>query len=224
MHESSQIQVCPVTVSKEVCCGEDVVLTLRITYPCFTSKAFPGAAAAMNRHYSAAARRCEQNAMASLLPQAIRDRKESLAQGYPIHRYDIVREFQVTCNSGCILSLYTDTYQYTGGAHGSTRRTSETWDLTRCRTLSLAGLCRRGSNALRALPEDIIRRIAQMPDGDVGYFEDYPKLVRRTFNPCSFYLSDEGLCVYFQQYDIAPYAAGIQVFCFPREECGCKPQ
>ncbi|MEM5769578.1 MAG: RsiV family protein, partial [Bacillota bacterium] len=37
----------------------------------------------------------------------------------------------------------------------------------------------------------------------------------QTWNPCSFYMVPEGLAVYFQQYDIAPYVMGIPVFVIP---------
>ena len=47
------------------------------------------------------------------------------------------------------------------------------------------------------------------------YFDDYAKLIQNTFNPDSFYLFPGGVVIYFQQYDIAPYATGLPEFVLP---------
>ncbi len=52
---------------------------------------------------------------------------------------------------------------------------------------------------------------AQNAAGTGAYFDNYRELVPQTFNPAQFYLTPEGLTVYFQQYDIAPYASGFHV-------------
>jgi len=47
------------------------------------------------------------------------------------------------------------------------------------------------------------------------YFEDYRNLIVQHFNPASYYLSNDGLVIYYQQYEIAPYATGIVEFTIP---------
>ena len=47
------------------------------------------------------------------------------------------------------------------------------------------------------------------------YFDDYFHLVRENFKPNNFYLVDEGIVIYYDLYDIAPYAAGIRTFLIP---------
>jgi len=60
---------------------------------------------------------------------------------------------------------------------------------------------------------DILKEInRQILDNKEIYFEDACNLVLETFNPDSFYLVPEGIVIYFQQYDIAPYSSGIRTF------------
>ena len=46
-------------------------------------------------------------------------------------------------------------------------------------------------------------------------FDDYPELLRSTFQAGNFYLTPEGIVIYYQQYDIAPYSSGITEFLLP---------
>ena len=56
--------------------------------------------------------------------------------------------------------------------------------------------------------------IEQLKTSPQSYFDDYAKLVAKTLNLNSFYLTPDGVVLYFQQYDIAPYAAGFPEFSF----------
>jgi hypothetical protein len=127
--------------------------------------------------------------------------------------YDALMIFEVTYNQNNILSLFYDQYVYSGGAHGNTVRQSQTWNVRRgCQiTLRNYGDDPVGLQAeiLDRVREEIALQIAR---GENMYFEDYPKLISDTFNPESFYLTPQGMVIYFQQYDIAPYASGIPVF------------
>lgn len=44
---------------------------------------------------------------------------QAVENGYPVMVYEVIAEFTVTYNQNCALSLYTDQYIFTGGAHGS---------------------------------------------------------------------------------------------------------
>ena len=50
------------------------------------------------------------------------------------------------------------------------------------------------------------------------YFDDYQDLIKKNFNPQSFYLTPNGLVIYYQQYEVGPYAAGIIEFTIPYEQ------
>lgn len=50
---------------------------------------------------------------------------------------------------------------------------------------------------------------------DAPYYEDYPALLYSAFHADSFFLTQDGVVIYYQQYDIAPYGAGIPEFLIP---------
>ena len=55
------------------------------------------------------------------------------------------------------------------------------------------------------------------------YFDDYKNLIIKNFNPHSFYMSPDGITIYYQQYDIAPYSTGIVEFTIPYTKIGWFP-
>ena len=132
-----------------------------------------------------------------------------------MNEYEAIRDYTLTYNEDCLISLYTDQYEYTGGAHGNTVRSADTWLLPQAERLTLGQLFPADNTYLVRVELAVIDQIeAQNAAGTGAYFDNYRELVPQTFNPAQFYLTPEGLTVYFQQYDIAPYASGI-----PRSVC-----
>ncbi|MPN50228.1 hypothetical protein SDC9_197854 [bioreactor metagenome] len=130
----------------------------------------------------------------------------------PVRAYEARQVYQVTDLRACVLSLYFDRYLYTGGAHGSTVRTSQTWNLHGCRLLCLGRL----AEGLPHDPSYLLGQIeAQIQADPQPYFDNYSELIGKTFHPDSFYSTPEGIVLYYQQYDIAPYASGIREFLIP---------
>lgn len=70
------------------------------------------------------------------------------------------------------------------------------------------------------LKEYIEQQIAERLKSNPGsYFDDYSSLLQTSFNPDSYYLLPGGYVIYFQQYDIAPYATGLPEFFYPAFNC-----
>ena len=100
-----------------------------------------------------------------------------------------------------------------GGAHGNTIRTSQTWDLQFGRMLNLSYFYQNNPNYIIDILKNINKQIAKQEKNNPGiYFDNYCQLVLETFNPENFYLTKDGIVIYFQQYDIAPYSSGIREF------------
>jgi len=127
--------------------------------------------------------------------------------------------FETTYNQDCTVSTYLDRYEYTGGAHGSTIRSSGTFDTQSGRKRTLSSFFARPAGYRAYITERVLGQIEKsIKSGENIYFENYRELVLKTFNPESFYLRPEGIVVYFQQYDIAPYASGIREFLIPFDD------
>ena len=198
-----------------------IVLKYDIKYPEFYSKRYPLSAKKMSAVYRQRALLLLRRIRTSLYNNAVEDYKNSIANGYPIHTYEAMQTFNITYNEDCLLSLYMEYYEYTGGAHGSTERASQTWNMNIGRTLPLAAFFKKGYNYTDRLKELINEQIAeQIANGTGAYFDNYSELVDKTFNPENYYLTRYALTVYFQQYDIAPYASGIPTFMLPYAEAG----
>ena len=196
------------------------LLTYEIEYPVFRSFRYRTCMPKINWYYRKRAAYFQRYCRKVLFPMAVKQYQNDVANGFPIRAYEAIQEFKVTYQKDCIVSLYSDQYQYTGGAHGNTTRSSETWNLETCRQLSL--------NRLVFCPPDMKTFILAEVEAQIKiepelYFEDYPALIRETFNRNQFYCTREGLVVYYQQYDIAPYASGIREFLIPYSDCVSDP-
>ena len=53
----------------------------------------------------------------------------NMSNGYPIMIYEIVSNFAITLNKNPYVSLYSDEYIFSGGAHGTTTRISQNWNI-----------------------------------------------------------------------------------------------
>ena len=153
------------------------ILNLTIIYPKIELENNQDVERRINDHIAAQVEQYIKHAK-ELYKQAVQAYLDSQAQDFPFHAWEAHMEFFITYNDNCFLSMYTDRYEYTGGAHGNTIRTSETWELTR------GGMQR-----------------------SLEYASTDPV----------------GLVIYYQQYDLAPYATGIVQFTIPYETIGWCP-
>lgn len=192
------------------------LLTYKIEFPQFISPVYPKTAQRMNTYYKEKAQAFERHIRKILYRQAVEQYHYSQENGYPVMVYEAVQAYTITYISNLFVSLYTDQYTFTGGAHGTTVRTSETWNLPRGYILPLKALFPPQFNyrsyILRTIIDEIER---QNESGESVYFDDYKENVNNTFNENSFYLTPEGIVIYFQQYDIAPYSTGLPEFVIP---------
>ena len=123
--------------------------------------------------------------------------------------YELYREYQITLNQENAVSMYIDEYIFSGGAHGTTTRTSQTWNLMLGKMVELYELYPNEPYFLL----DILRKInREISENLEIYFADPYPLVVEYFNPDSYYIDNGKVVIYFQQYDIAPYSSGIIEF------------
>ncbi len=166
-----------------------------------------------------------QYASGELYQQAIAYYKDTLEQGFPFHPYDAVLKYETTYNRNCYLSVYRDQYTYTGGAHGNTVRSSDTWNLSNGKSVPLSCLLPSNKDNYALLTEQILKQADKQYQQNSGiYFDNYRELIVKNFNKENYYLTRCGLAIYYQQYDIAPYATGIVVFIIPYAVIGWHPQ
>ena len=195
--------------------GNIPVFTYHIAYPSFSTTCVLSAAQTANIYYMQLAENTEQYCRTVLYPQAVESARYITSNHPPFNRYTLDMNYQITYNSGCITSLYMDTYTYMGGAHQELKRTSDTWDFSSGRQLHLDDISPLTPAALTGLQTAIEQQIAErLKESPGAYFEDYPYLLRNKFNQNHFFLRPGYIVIYYQQYEIAPYATGIPEFSF----------
>jgi hypothetical protein len=205
--------------------ANQTMLTLSMLYPQITLRNNPLAQRNINCRIQAQVDSFYKYASEYLYQQAISAYKYAQENGFPFHHYEAVLQYEVTYNSNCHLSLYYDQYEFTGGAHGSTIRASDTYGLLNGCTLPLSSFLPADKDYCALLLEQIMKQAQARMQQEPGiFFEDYPCLILEHFNDESFYLTPCGIAVYFQQYEIAPYATGIVVFTIPYEVLQWWPQ
>lgn len=206
-----------VTVNKNVIEGEmyyheEIVLHYRIEYPQFMNPCYERIRDAKNCFYKARAMKQQMEFEKYMYKEAVNQYNDSVSNEFPFHMYESIVAYEVTYNQDCVVSLYFDRYSYTGGAHGNTVRRSETWAINSGNPLGIYCLLPNKRFPIQMICKQIATQISH---GENWYFEDYQELVRKNFNPKSFYLHSAGVVIYYQQYDIAPYSSGMPEFTIP---------
>ncbi len=218
--EFGAVRVKTRTLAADMYYKNALVLKYTINYPWFESPVFK--MTKINEHYAAKAIAYQQYCETSLYQSAAEEYDISVTNEYPVRMFESVVNYNVTYNRDCTLSLYFDRYEYTGGAHGMTVRYSDTWNLQDGRRIELGEIYPAYASEITDI---IIAEIAtKMHSGEGWYFEDYEKNVAEYFNPQHFYLKSAGLVVYFQLYEIAPYASGIPEFMIPYSDSVKRPR
>lgn len=122
---------------------------------------------------------------------------------------ELLANFEIKNNQRGILSLNLIVYSFTGGAHGMTIIKSLTFDTKTGKQYELKDLFKPGSDYVKKL-SDIIR--VDIKKWDVQLL-DPPFIEIRPDQ--DFYIADTSLVIYFQLYEITPYAWGFPYFPIP---------
>lgn len=132
-------------------------------------------------------------------------------QEKPTFPYEIYSKYTLTNDSKDIISLYNDYYEFLGGAHGITIRTSYTIDKEKENFLLLKDLFISGYDYKDIINKEIRTQISKESE---NYFDSGSEFKGINDNQ-GFYIDGDNLVIYYQIYDIAPYVFGIPEFKIP---------
>ena len=119
-------------------------------------------------------------------------------------------DFKIKKNGEGILSLVVEFYEYKGGAHGFYQEIPYNISVDYEKIIDLNDLFKINSNYKEILEKEIKKQISELEKQDknnVGVY-DFKGLKEDQ----KFYIEDDDLVIYFDLYDIAPYALGIPKF------------
>ncbi len=120
-------------------------------------------------------------------------------------------DYSLKYNQNGLLSVVFMDYQYTGGAHGLTVQSSRTLDLKTGEEYKLKDLVKVDADYVSLISDTVRNAIDERVKE--GILPDYSIAAFNTIKDDQvFYLSNNAVVVYFQQYEYWPYVAGIQEF------------
>ncbi len=132
----------------------------------------------------------------------------------PTHPYSLFSRYEIPYNEGGLLSIVTENYQYTGGAHGMTYKTAYNVDLNQGRLLPLRDFFPKRDNYQAFIKTKIKESLKTSPESEC-YFPDAPETIDSYQGDFSFYIKGKNIVVFFHPYEIACYAAGFREFEIP---------
>jgi hypothetical protein len=204
-----QAEAGAVKVTNRVVKENSDIMETDLNIPVVSGELEPGVLAAINKRFEEDAMKLKQTLEAEVKEYAAECERE----GYPIRPYQLFTCYEQCFLNDDILSFYVDYYQYTGGAHGLTERRAYNIDFKTGELLPLATLFEPDYAYKAVIDKEINRQIALDPEtyfeGDMGF--------QGIGQEQNYYLDGENLVIYFNQYEIAPYAAGIREFKIPQK-------
>ncbi|ADC50250.1 hypothetical protein BpOF4_10985 [Alkalihalophilus pseudofirmus OF4] len=124
---------------------------------------------------------------------------------YDYPETEITGGYEVKTNERNIVSLTNLHYSYSGGAHGLSTLRSLTMDVQTGKVYKLKELFKPDAPYIKRLNKIIE---AQIKDRDLPLLSPFKGIAPNQY----FYQADRALIIYFQLYDLAPYAFGFPFF------------
>lgn len=119
-------------------------------------------------------------------------------------------DYDIKKNSDDILSIMIINYKFAGGAHGDYEHVVYNIDMKNGKFISLSDLFKKNIDYKTVINEEIRKQIEELIKTDKqnkGVYE-----FEGISDKQKFYIQDDNLVIYFDLYEIAPYAAGIPEF------------
>lgn len=148
------------------------------------------------------------NRTAPVVEQAYQSEQDSQASADYHWTTEVFCNYTVAYNQQNLLSLVFDDYLYTGGAHGMTHRAGYTVDIRTGTSYALKDLFIPGADYVGLISGEIKKQIDAQGLATLGEFS-------RIRDDQDYYINDGDLVVYFQQYELMPYAFGFPEFRIP---------
>lgn len=120
-------------------------------------------------------------------------------------------EYEVSCepiiNKSGYISVLISTYVYEGGAHGYTTLASVNYDKAQKKFISISDICDLSFESLADICRaDLKKQLAD--ETDAAWIDDGVPPTAETFS--TFTYDGKKITIYFEAYQVASYAAGIQ--------------
>lgn len=219
--ERSVLKICPREAERVWDWKGIPVLRASLSLPAPDQEDRSPAARRLERFYRAQGqaflRRCET----FLLPQALFAAQAALDASRPLPCLEAALTHRITLETDDVLSLHTDLRELGVEQTPYLCRWGDTWDLASGFLLPLSAWYPPGVSWKRLAVKSARKAAeARQKAGAARYREGWQKFLRRSFDPRSYYLTQDGLALFWPQYALAPGGDGISVLVLPYDPDG----
>lgn len=128
-------------------------------------------------------------------------------------KYDFGVGYKVTYNKDGIISILMTYGSYSGGAHGLAHNIAYNYNIIEGRELELQDAFNKDVNSYNIVKEEIVKQMKAKKD---IFFDDSIDIVKNYSEPFEFYITEHGVVIYFEEYEVGPFASGIPEFLITR--------
>lgn len=137
---------------------------------------------------------------------------ESFLDDFELNESSFVADasFEVKKSTSNVISILVEYYKYSGGAHGYYEYVPYNINLRNGKKFNLKDIFKQGADYKTIINKEIENQIKELGEKDKeldGVYDFYGIKENQKF-----YLKDGKIIIYFDLYDIAPYAAGVPEF------------
>ncbi|MBE6972851.1 MAG: DUF3298 domain-containing protein [Ruminococcaceae bacterium] len=168
---------------------------------------------AINRYYIHAAEIWRRRWERELFCMACLDLADRRAQGRPFRVWKAELETQITLQENGLLSLWQEGRECRGYDQTQILRRGDTWSLSDGAPRTLASFFVKERHWKKRLIQQVEKQMGErLNSGESLLDEDCVKRLKREFDRENFYLTADGIQLFFPLYALAPGAEGIPVF------------
>jgi hypothetical protein len=182
----------------------NIIITVECEYPVIESKDNNDFIKSLNEQYKKDAETFVSDTEANFKGDA-KEQEKYMADNFRTMVF--TRSFDVTLNRNNMLSITQLDYSNTNGAHPNTVRSSKTFDMAENKELSLKDVLGMNETDTTSYVKDKFDEYVKKNAGEnADYYKGVEGSMLKAVNFC---LTDTSLVMYYNPYDILPYAAGV---------------
>lgn len=203
------IEITDITVNEKHTFSNGGTVTLSIQAPKLVSETYGENADVFNSIIAT-----EIESLKNIYAKEIATDDTSDFLGESNNRFSYSMTYEVKKSSDAVVSVLLSTHTYTGGAHGHSVYKAVNFDLNSAMSIDMQYVT--GVPADDYVPfimEYILEKMKKEPEGT--YFSTEDDVLDSVFDEKQFFITESGITVFFQEYDIAAYSSGVQLFEIP---------
>ena len=181
----------------------NILITVAFEYPVIENKDNNAFITAVNEQYKKDAEAAISEAEAEFKDSAA---AVLASEGKNYHPMVFTRSFEVSLNQDNLLSITQLDYANTYGAHPNTLKSSKTFNLAENKALTLSEVLGKNAADTDSYVKEKFDAYVKETVGEL--LEYYQQNSEKALSAVNFCLTEDALVLYYNPYDILPYAAG----------------